>query len=94
MKITKHYIGKECRVTWVDPCSQRVTLETAKRGKAALAKWIERGIIDDVSDGVVRLIQSQAFSAGDREPDEAIIGWIPEDLIETCELMEPVKESA
>jgi len=94
LKITRHHIGKEVRVTWVDPCSQRVALETAKKGKAALAKWIERGVIDDVSDGVVRLIQSQAFSAGDAQPDEAIIGWIPEDLIETCEIMAPVKEDS
>ena len=93
MKITRHHIGKECRVTWVDPCSQRVSLENAKKGLAALAKWIERGVIDDVTEGVVRLIQSYAYSAGEKEPDEAIIGWIPEDLIISCEIMEPMKES-
>ena len=92
MKITKHFIGKEVRITWLDPCSQRVSLETAKKGKAALARWIERGVIDDVTDGVVRLIQSHAYSAGESAPDEAIIGWVPEDLIEACEIMAPVQD--
>jgi hypothetical protein len=92
MKITKHYLGREVRITWLDPCSQRHEIETALKGKAALAKWIERGIVDDLTDGVVRLLQSQAFTGTSAtEPDEAIFGWIPEDLIESIELMEPVK---
>lgn len=92
MKITKHYIGKEVRITWLDPCSQRVSLENAMKGKAALAKWVERGIVDDLTDGVVRLVQSQAFSGLSAvEPDEGIFGWIPEDLIEKIEIMEPEK---
>ena len=92
MKITKHYVGKEVRITWLDPCSQRVDIANARKGKAALASWIERGVIDDVTAGVVRFIQSQAFSAGEAHADEAVIGWLPEDLIETCEIMEPIKE--
>lgn len=92
MKITKHYIGKEVRITWLDPYSERTALHSAKRGKAALAKWTERGVIDDVTEGVVRFIESQAFSPGDSEADEAVMGWVPEDLIETCEVMEPIKE--
>lgn len=87
MKITKHHIGKEVRITWLDPCSERRNLEHAPVGKKALAKWIERGVIDDVTDGVVRFVQSQAFSPGADYPDEGIIGWVPEDLIESCEIM-------
>lgn len=89
MKITKHYLNKEVRLTWLDPCSDRMKLQDAKRGRAALAKWIERGIIDDVTEGVVRFVQSHAFSPGEMYPDEGIIGFVPEDLIEACEIMEP-----
>jgi len=94
MKIPKSYVGKEVRLTWLDPCSERTDLATAKKGKIALAKWIERGVIDDLTDGVVRFIQSYAYSAGQSEPDEAVIGWLPEDLIQTCELMEPLDENS
>ena len=87
MKIIKHHIGKEVRLTWLDPCSERVNFDKARVGKAALAKWIERGVIDDVTDGVVRFIQSYAFSPGAEVPDEGIIGWVPEDLIESCEIL-------
>ena len=87
MKITKHHIGKEVRITWLDPCSERRNLEHAPIGQRALAKWIERGVIDDVTDGVVRFVQSHAFSPGADSPDEGIIGWVPEDLIESCEIM-------
>ena len=87
MKITKHHIGKEVRITWLDPCSERRSLEHAPIGTKALAKWIERGVIDDVTEGVVRFIQSYAFSPGAAEPDEGIIGWVPEELIVSCEIL-------
>jgi hypothetical protein len=94
MKIGKQFLGKEVRITWLDPFSERTMLDKAKKGKAALAKWIERGVIDDFTDGIVRLVQSQAFSPGQNDHDEAIVGWIPEELIEICELMEPAKEGS
>jgi len=92
VKITKHHIGKEVKLTWLDPCSDRCSLENARIGKQALAKWVERGVIDDVTEGVVRFIQSYAYSPGQEQPDEGIIGWVPEDLIESCEIMVPSTE--
>lgn len=93
MKITKHFLNKEVRLEWLDPCSERVSLAHAKKGKGALARWVERGVIDDITEGVVRLIQSHAYSPGQEEADEGLVGWIPEDLIEDIEVMEPLAET-
>lgn len=89
MKIPKSYIGKEVRLTWRDPItSERMDLSKAPKGLAALATWRERGVIDDITEGVVRFVQSEAYSPGKNEPDEAIIGWVVEDLITDCQIME------
>ena len=92
MKVTKAYLHKEVRITWLDPISNHEKLvnlsDPVRKGRAALAKWIERGIIDDITDGVIRVVQSQSFSPGEETPDEAIIGWIPEELIEEIEIGE------
>ena len=84
---------KEVRITWLDPCSDRIMLDKVPVGRGALAKWIERGVIDDVTDGVVRFIQSYAFSPGHEEADEAIIGWITEDSIEKIEILTVEREN-
>jgi hypothetical protein len=89
MKVPKYLIGKEVRYTWKDPTnSERMSLEKARVGKAALSTWRERGIIWNVDDGVVTFLQSEAMSPGETAPDEAILGHVQEDLIEKLELAE------
>ena len=93
MRIARQLIGREVKLTWLDPVSsERVDIEKALKGKAALASWVERGIIDDITEGVVRFRQSEATLAGQTNPDEAIFGWVPEDLIIACTVMVPEKE--
>lgn len=96
MKISKSYIGKAVKITWKDPtgCGERELIEKAKKGQAALAKWDEYGFVDDVSDGVVRIRHSVAYSAGESEPDEAIFGYIIEDLIMDIQALVPDKEDS
>ena len=90
MKLTKSLIGKEIRVTWHDHAGKHGDWHEVRIGKAALAKWIERGKVHDVSEGVLTIVQSEAWSAGELEPDEGMFGWIPEELIDQIEIMEPV----
>jgi hypothetical protein len=87
MRVPKHHVGKEVRITWRDPIStvERFELDKAPKGTAALATWVERGVIDDITEGVVRFRMSEAYSEG--VLDEATFGWVPEDLIEKCEIM-------
>ena len=90
MKLSKSLVGKEIRVTWRDPAGKRCNWHEARVGKAALAKWVERGKVHDVSEGVLTFVQSEAWSAGELEPDEGLFGWIPEELIDQVEILEVV----
>jgi hypothetical protein len=94
MKVSRNYLNKVAKVTWKDPTSdnERQLIDKAKKGQGALAKWDEYGYIDDISDGVVRMRHSVAYSAGETEPDEAIFGYIVEDLITGIEILVPEKE--
>lgn len=92
MKIAKFYIGKEVRVTWKDPIGKRQDINDARKGQGALAKWVEWGQVDDVSEGVLRIVQSQAFEPGSEKADECMFGWIPEELIEKIEILVPSHE--
>lgn len=93
MKIPRGVIGKIVKVWWEDPCSsERIEIDKAPKGKAALAIWMEIGIIDDITDGIVRFRQSEATYAGERKPDEAIFGWVPEDLITNYIILAPEGE--
>ena len=95
MKITKALIGKTVKLTWEDPTGgrERYDLEKAPKGRAALAKWEEYGVIDDISEGVVRLCHSFAFESPTAPaPDEGIFGWIVEELITDCKVLEERKD--
>lgn len=82
MKIGRQYLGKMVEFTWKDPNNRRVKKALALRGLAALATWKERGVIDDLTDGVVRIAHSEAAGPNrPNEPDEMVYSWVPEGLI-------------
>jgi hypothetical protein len=91
LKIPRSYIGKEVRLTWRDPIStvERFDVDKVPKGLDALATWVERGVIDDITEGVIRFRMSEGYSGAVVDSlhlDEATYGWIPEDLIVKCEL--------
>ena len=94
MKVGKQYLGKYVEITWKDPGSTRVKADKARRGLAALATWHERGIIDDITEGVVRIAHADAAEPGEPLPDEFEYTWVPEELITNITIYEPVKEGA
>jgi hypothetical protein len=72
---------------------ERFELSKAPKGLAALARWVERGVIDDITEGVVRIRMSEGFSLNEQGSmvlDEATFGWVPEELIDDCEPMAPI----
>ena len=93
MKLARHLIGKEVRITWHDPISsvERFAPEQAPKGLAALATWVERGIIDDLTEGVVRFRMSECCEGG--KITEATYGYVPEELIDSYEVLVPENES-
>jgi len=95
MKIGRQYLGKYVEFTWRDPIGgHRFEKEKAPKGLVALAVWKERGGIDDVTEGVVRIAHSEAIGPARIEPDEGMFSWVPEELIVAITVYEPVKEGA
>ena len=92
MKVGRQYIGKYVEIIWRDPIGGRHEVEASElpRGRTALAVWRERGVIDDVTEGVVRLIQSDNEGSPIGVKKEVEAGWVPEELIDRIEIYERV----
>ena len=89
MRVTKEYMGKYVELSWRDPNEARVSANprdytALPRGRAALATWVERGVITDITEGVVRIEHSRAMHAGgvDSQADEFVFTFVPEELVE------------
>jgi hypothetical protein len=91
MNVPKRLIGSIVAATWRDPGFDRSPLRTAKKGLAALATWTEYGMVDDVTDGIVRIVHSAGHDPGVEETDEICYTVIHEALIEKLVVLEPVK---
>jgi hypothetical protein len=92
MRIGQKYIGKVAEVTWRDPYSAHITKD-APRGRATLATWTEYGVIDDVTEGVVRIVHSIGQDSSlIRDKPELHVSGIPEVLIERIRVFEPVSD--
>ena len=94
MRIGQKYVGKMVEVQWMDPMFQRCDIKDSPTGRASLAAWKERGIIIDVSEGVVKIEHSAACHAGGNieSPEEHAFTPIPEVLIERIRIFEPVSD--
>ena len=92
MRLPRSVIGQYVELVWRDPgMLGRILLEKAPKGLDGLATWTERGVIDDITDGIVRLIHSIGIDApGDPHPDgaEGIPVYVHEALIEDDFLFE------
>jgi hypothetical protein len=91
MNVSKRYIGKYVELQWMDVQFKKVEIHESPKGRPALATWLERGVIVDVSDGVVKIEHSVAAMAGQpvTDPDEHAYTAIPESLIESITVFVP-----
>src|SRR3990167_7518360 len=95
MKVSKSLIGCMVKVRWIDPMTATTTVRVEgppRRGRSGLAVHVENGIIDDITDGVVRIMHYAATHPGEEQPDEYRHTWVQEDLIEAIQVYEPVVE--
>jgi hypothetical protein len=101
VKVSKSYLGKVVSVQWKDPRWDRVSStdkdrSDVPRGRAALATWREYGVIDDITEGVVRIVHSAgeegSRSMKDIGGDDFVDSWVPEELIESVTVYEPMRE--
>ena len=94
MKVPKSYLGKIVEITWRDPYEgERMSLRNAPKGFQALATWVEYGVIDDITDGIIRLYHSKAVNPPYVATDqvEIVPSFLHEALIETIRVLEPIK---
>jgi len=96
MRLSRSLLGKYIEITWSDPGDARNTLSdpTFKpRGRGCLATWKERGVLVDITDGVVTIEHSHATGAPLlKQPDEECVVYVVEDLILGWTVYEPAKE--
>ena len=99
MRVSKEYLGKYVEVSWRDPnearCSANPRDYTAlPKGRAALATWLERGVITDLTEGVLRVEHSRAAHAPgiDGQSDEFVFTFVPEELVEAITVFDVKKE--
>ena len=77
----RKFLGRLVEVVWSDPYEDRQDIRSAAKGCKALAKWVEWGKIDDVTEDVLRLRHGEGFSPGHGQPNEALYGWIDVRLV-------------
>lgn len=95
MRIPKQLLGKMVVLHWLDPTSRTEEIKTRDasdlpRGEKGLTKRIERGLLDDLTDGVVRIRHWESLGEWNNEPDEIYATWVQEDLIRDLVVYEPV----
>lgn len=90
MNIPRRLIGKVAEVVWRDPNYKREELVELQKGRAALVRWKEYGVLYDISDDVVLI----AHSLSGEPVDEIARTAVPEALIESITVYEPVREGA
>ena len=86
MKIPRAYLSRIVEVTWMDPGYHRQEISKAVKGRAGWATWREYGIVDDITEGVVRIVHSAGRDPGAVEVDEIQYTLVPEELVIGCRL--------
>jgi hypothetical protein len=101
VKVGKHYLGKYVEVIWRDPGDARFSISPDEmapipRGRGCLATWKERGIIADITDGVLSIVHSEALPAPllPGQCREYVCTYVPEELVERIIVKEDAKEEA
>lgn len=81
MRINKKFIGQFVEVSWKDPSSDTVDVIEGQfpRGNSALAGWKERGVLIDLTDGVLT-IQHSVCEIPNGWPRYHCT-WVPEELV-------------
>jgi len=94
MKISRSIIGKYVEMIWRDPMgavklrSYLPDRSDLPKGTASLASWKERGVVDDLTEGIVRIVHSHGTDPpmrvkGEDSSEDFSLTWVPEALIES-----------
>lgn len=84
-------------LTWLDPNERAIEIHTrdgsdVPKGMAALSRRRERGLLDDYTEGVLRICHWDAFDVDGERVDEAKYTWVHEALIVKVTVYQPSAE--
>lgn len=86
MHIPKRFLNRMVEITWRDPITRNHD-NGEKKGLDALAQWREWGVIDDLTDGVIRVIHSAGRNSPEEADNDFFITWIPQALVTKIRLV-------
>lgn len=96
MKVPKSIVGKLVEVTWRDPSFARISCPPLLLPEIALATAKDRGVVDNLKDGVIRLIHADTrhdpnlAAISDEMPTVTYqVSWIHESMVESITVFEP-----
>lgn len=83
MKLPKSHIGAFAVITWLDPYvgPSRAQDGLPLRGRDALARQVEYGKIDDITDDIVRICHTETTHPNAQKPGEWVHTWVHTELI-------------
>lgn len=78
MKVPRRLVGQYVEVEWLDPVQHTVRVSEILKGRAQLGVWLERGVLIDITEGVL-IIEHSHCRMSDDENIHAT--WVPEELV-------------
>ena len=89
MKVPRSLVGKTVEITWRDPHDWKEEAESVDttKGAAHVPQWTHQGVIEDVTEGWVRLRYGVCDSPYTKPTKEGVMVY--EDLIETLVVLAP-----
>lgn len=91
MKIPRKYLGQYVEIEWLDPFQDTydVIRGDFPKGRASLGRWKERGVLVDITDGVL-VVQHSICKLGEQESWHAT--HTVEDLVTSIKALQEVSE--
>lgn len=97
MRVPRSYIGKMVEVLWRDPCCRTFEtkdLDTVPKGRSILGKVRDRGVLTDITEGVLR-IEHSFTEMEPRDGSDYFRVWatfVQEELVESLRVYEAAPE--
>ncbi len=91
MKVPRKLLNQYVEVEWLDPVQCTVSAHEMIKGRAQLGVWHERGVLIDITDGILIVEHSHCKTTDDEKLHAT---WIPEELVSRIRIFTEVVAEA
>ncbi len=91
MKVPRKLLGQYVEVEWLDPTQCTVAISEMIKGRGQLGIWRERGILIDMTDGILIIEHSHCKTTDDEKIHAT---WVPEELVSRIKIFAEVVAEA